>query len=300
MVVGGGPGGLEAARVAALRGHRVMLFEAAGRLGGQLVLAARPQSRQRMIGIADWLAAEVERLGVDVRTNVYAEAETVTAEAPDVAVVATGGLPNTEVFPEGAGGAGSAEGAELVASVWDVLGGHVKPGGDVLLYDDNGRHQGVSSAEFLAASGARVELATPDRAPGFELGTASFPVYLRDLYKLRRPLHAGPQPGRGAPRRQPAGRHPAERVQRARVRTDRRPGGGRPRHPTERRALLSPSSLAPATWARSIRKPFWRAGPRTLERNPEGGYELFRIGDAVASRDVHAAVLEALRLCKDL
>jgi 2,4-dienoyl-CoA reductase-like NADH-dependent reductase (Old Yellow Enzyme family) len=211
-VVGGGPGGLEAARVAALRGHEVVLFEAADRLGGQVTLAARPKSRQRMIGIADWLISEVERLGVEVRTNVYAEAETVTAENPDVVIVATGGLPNTDIFAE------AVEGAEHVASVWNVLGGHVTPGGDVLLYDDNGGHQGVSCAEFLAMAGARVELATPDRAPGFG---------------ARRPLHPGPEPGGGAPRRQPPDRHTAERVQRAGERAPGRPGGGRPRHPAQ-------------------------------------------------------------------
>src|SRR5262249_48795254 len=95
-VVGGGPGGLEAARVAAERGHTVVLFEAASRLGGQLLLAVRATWRKDLIAIVDWRAAELARLGVEVRLDTYAEAEQVLREQPDAVIVATGGLPNTE------------------------------------------------------------------------------------------------------------------------------------------------------------------------------------------------------------
>ena len=293
VVVGGGPGGLEAARVAALRGHEVVLFEAAHRLGGQINLAARPRSRQRMIGIADWLTSEVERLGVDTRTNVYAEAETVTAEAPDVVIVATGGLPNTEIFAEGV------EGAAHVASVWDVLGGHVTPGGEVLLYDDNGRHQGVSCAEFLAAAGARVELATPDRAPAFELGTASFPTYLRDLYTLG--VRFTPDHNLVAVRREGNRLVATLRNEYSEEESERTVD-----HVVVDHGTLPNDALyfALQAGARNLgevdQQALLEGRPQNLVRNPEGTYQLFRIGDAVASRDVHAAVLEALRLCKDL
>ena len=70
---------MEAARVLALRGHRVTLFEAGQRLGGQILLAAKAAWRKDMIGIADWLAAEVKRLGVTIRLNHFAEADDVTA-----------------------------------------------------------------------------------------------------------------------------------------------------------------------------------------------------------------------------
>jgi 2,4-dienoyl-CoA reductase-like NADH-dependent reductase (Old Yellow Enzyme family) len=293
VVVGGGPGGLEAARVAALRGHRVVLFEAAGRLGGQINLAARPASRQRMIGIADWLAAEVERLGVDLRTNTYAEAETVTAEEPDVVIVATGGLPNTEIFAEGA------EGAAHVASVWDVLGGHVKPSGEVLLYDDNGRHQGVSCAEFLAAAGARVELVTPDRAPAFELGAASFPIYLRDLYKLG--VRFTPDQNLVSVRREGNRLVATLRNEYSEAQSERSVD-----HVVVDHGTLPQNELFVAlkTGARNLgeldQQALLAGRPQDLAHNPRGTYQLFRIGDAVAGRDIHAAVLEALRLCKDL
>ncbi len=293
VVVGGGPGGLEAARVCALRGHDVVLFEATDRLGGQVTLAARPASRQRMIGIADWLVAEVERLGVDTRTNCYAEAETVTAEAPNVVIVATGGLPNTAIFPEGA------EGAAHVSSVWDVLGGYVKPNGEVLLYDDNGRHQGISCAEFMAAAGAQVELVTPDRAPAFELGTASFPNYLRDLYK--RGVRFTPDQNLVAVRREGNRLVATLKNEYSEALSERTVDQVVVDHGT---LPLDELYVALQARARNLGEVDQQAlldnRPQDLVRNPQGSYQLFRIGDAVAGRDIHAAVLESLRLCKDL
>ncbi|HLJ20163.1 MAG TPA: NADH:flavin oxidoreductase, partial [Stellaceae bacterium] len=99
VVVGGGPAGLEAARVSAERGHRVTLFEAADRLGGQVLLAARASWRKDIVGIIDWRRQELERLGVDLRLNTYAERAEVLAEEPEVVIVATGGTPDIEWIP---------------------------------------------------------------------------------------------------------------------------------------------------------------------------------------------------------
>src|SRR4030095_7339385 len=92
--VGAGPAGLEAARVAAERGHKVVLFEAASQLGGQLLLAVRATWRRDLIAIVDWRTAELARLGVDVRLNTYATADDVLREKPDAVIVATGGMPD--------------------------------------------------------------------------------------------------------------------------------------------------------------------------------------------------------------
>ena len=132
VVVGAGPAGLEAARVSALRGHEVVVFEAASEPGGQVVLAARATWRKDLLGIVQWLASEVERLGAVMHFNRYAETQDVLAEQPDIVVVATGGVPNIDWV----------DGAEHVVSVWDVLGGQVEPGAEVLVYDDHGDHQG--------------------------------------------------------------------------------------------------------------------------------------------------------------
>jgi NADPH-dependent 2,4-dienoyl-CoA reductase/sulfur reductase-like enzyme len=160
VVVGGGPSGLEAARVLAERGHRVVLLEAANRLGGQLVLAAKTRLRRELIGIVDWRIAELERLGVDIRPNVYAEAAYVLAEAPDLVIVATGGTPDF----------GPVAGSELCLSVFDALANPAQVADDVLIYDATGRHPAPSAAAQIAAAGKAVTFVArdPSIAPEME------------------------------------------------------------------------------------------------------------------------------------
>src|SRR3546814_694695 len=101
VIVGAGPGGLEAARVAGERGHEVIVFEATGSAGGQIRLTAQSPRRHEMMGIVDWRLAQCEKLGVNIRYNTWAEADTVLSERPDVVIVATGGLPHTDVLATG-------------------------------------------------------------------------------------------------------------------------------------------------------------------------------------------------------
>ncbi len=125
VVVGAGPAGLEAARVAGERGHEVVVLEAAQVAGGQVRLCALSPRKKDMLGIVDWRMSECARLGVEFRFGVWAEVADVLALAPDVVIVATGGLADSEVF---------AAGNELVVSAWDILSGDVKPGQDVLIW----------------------------------------------------------------------------------------------------------------------------------------------------------------------
>ena len=118
VVVGAGPAGLEAARVAGERGHRVTVLEAMPWAGGQIRLAARNPRRRDLMGIVEWRVAELERLGVDVQYDALADGRDVLALEPDVVVVATGGLPQ---LPE------LEDGGDLVVTTWDVLGGDVTP-----------------------------------------------------------------------------------------------------------------------------------------------------------------------------
>lgn len=128
VVVGGGPAGLEAARVCALRGHAVILLEALDCLGGQVVLAAKAEWRRDLLAVTDWLAAEINHLGVEVRCSLFAESETVMPLDPDIVIIATGGLPDLEWL----------EGHEHCDSVWDILSGGTKVRETVLLYDELG------------------------------------------------------------------------------------------------------------------------------------------------------------------
>src|SRR5712692_3834830 len=167
VVVGGGPGGLEAARVAAERGHKVVLFEAASKLGGQLLIAVRATWRRDLIAIVDWRAAELERLGVDVRLNSFAEADDILAERPDAVIIATGGVPDTEWL----------EGGEHCTSVWDVLADSTRAKADVIVYDGTGRHEAVSCALHLAENGRDVQFVTIDDNVGLEMEYSARVVY---------------------------------------------------------------------------------------------------------------------------
>ena len=287
VVVGAGPAGLEAARVSASRGHDVVLFEAGSEPGGQILLAARATWRRDLIGIARWLTNEMDKLGVDMRLNRYAEEADVLAENPDVVIVATGGVPDTECV----------EGAEHVVSLWDILGGQVQPGSNILLFDDHGDHHGPSGAEFLAEQGAKVELATPDRSIAQELGATNFSVHLKNLYRAGVTLTPDVRLGAVRPKGngleatlvneysgetttrdidQVVVEHGTMPVDDVFVALETRAGN---------RGMTDLDALA-------------EGRPQPL--GPEGSFSLFRVCDAVASRNIHAALYDSLRICKDL
>eukprot|EP01035_Chromulina_nebulosa_P057264 gene57264-78469_t len=175
VIVGAGPAGLEAARVAAERGHEVLVLEAAGDPGGQIRLTARSPRRKEMMSIIDWRMAQCEKLGVTFRFNTWAEAGTVEAENPDVVIVATGGIAHTDVLSKG---------NEHVVSSWDILSGDVKPGTNVLLFDDAGDPAALQAAEVLANAGAKVEIMTPDRSFAPEVMAMNLVPYMRSLQNL--------------------------------------------------------------------------------------------------------------------
>ncbi len=152
VVVGGGVGGPEAARVAALRGHRVILFEAAPAPGGQVLAAARAPKREDYAVIASWLAGQVKKLGVEVRMNTPASAADVLAESPEAVVVATGATPRVPDIP----------GATLphVTTAVDVLMGRVAPGKRCVVVDGDGHFAGPTTADFLAGKGCDVTIIT--------------------------------------------------------------------------------------------------------------------------------------------
>ena len=289
VVIGGGPGGLEAARVSAARGHRVVLFEAAGELGGQVAIAARAGWRRDLIGIVRWLAEEAERLGAEIRLNHYAEAADVLAERPDVVVVATGGLPNLDIL----------EGSEQVDSVWDVLTGQVDVKPRVLIFDDHGDHQALSCAEYMAERGAEVELVTPDRAMGEELGISNYGVHCRNFARL-------------GIRVTPNTRVVAVENDQSRLRARLRDEYGGAEQAREIDQVIVEHGVLPLEALYDELKPSSRnlgevdleslsgRRPRWPERNPTGAFELFRVGDATASRNIHAAIFDSLRLCQAL
>ena len=161
VVVGGGPAGMQAAVTAAERGHRVVLLERESRLGGQIPLAASVPSRAEMLDITRNLSASVARLGVDVRLGCEADVGLVRSLDPDVVVVATGASPTRPWW------AGE---SSRVVDVRDVLEGRVSPAGRVAVVDELGFHQATSVAELLSDRGCHVEILTNGMVVGQDLG----------------------------------------------------------------------------------------------------------------------------------
>ena len=174
VVIGAGPAGLEAARVAAERGHDVVVFEAQPDPGGQVRLTAQSARRRDMISIIEWRMAQCAARDVAFHFNTWAEVDDVTALDPDVVIVATGGVPNTELFETG-------QDAPHVVTSWDMIAGDVKPAQHVLIYDESGDHPALQAAEVAAASGATVEVMTPDRTFSPDIMAMNLVPYMRSL-----------------------------------------------------------------------------------------------------------------------
>lgn len=283
VVVGGGPSGLEAARVLAERGHRVVLLEAANRLGGQLVLAAKAHLRRDLIGIVDWRIAELERLGVDIRPNIYAEAAYVLAEAPDLVIVATGGTPDF----------GPAAGSELCLSVFDALGNPAQVADDVLIYDATGRHPAPSAAAQIAAAGKAVTFVARDPSIAPEMEHHSSITYRKALveHDVRTLLEYELV--------SVSARNGLREVVLRHLLT------GRELSSTHKQIIVEHGTipvsdifdeLRPLSVNDGVTEIETLIGTSPLREPPMSGFELHRIGDAISSRSVHAAMLDALRL----
>jgi 2,4-dienoyl-CoA reductase-like NADH-dependent reductase (Old Yellow Enzyme family)/thioredoxin reductase len=288
-IVGAGPAGMEAARVAAERGHAVTVFEAADQPGGQIRLTALQERRREMISIIRWRFEQCEKRGVTFRFNTFADAEVVSATLPDEVIIATGGLPHTEVLTAG---------NDLVCSAWDILSGDSKPGSNVLIFDDAGDHAGLQAADLISATGAKVEIVTPDRSFAPEVMAMNLVPYMRALQKrdttftvtwrLMSVVLEGNQ-------------------LRATLGSDY---GGVSRDRLVDQVVVNHGTrplddlyfeLKPQS--RNFGEVDYTAlstgEPQILGQNPNGQFRLFRIGDAVAARNTHAAIYDALRLVKD-
>ena len=286
VVVGAGPGGLEAARVAAERGHEVVVYEAAREPGGQILLTARSRARQEMIGIIDWRMAQCNARGVKFHFETFAEADEVLAERPDVVIIATGGSPHTDVLKTG---------NDLVVSSWDILSGGVKPGANVLLFDDAGDHAALQAAQVIAESGAKLEVMTPDRSFAPEVMAMTLVPYMRALQKLDVTFTV-------TFRLEEVTRDGGELL--AIVGSDY--GGVRKERHVDQ-VVINHGTLPNDEIYFALKPRSSNAGAVDYSRliagvaQPQGtAFQLFRIGDAVSARNTHAAVYDALRLVKDL
>jgi NADPH-dependent 2,4-dienoyl-CoA reductase/sulfur reductase-like enzyme len=289
VIVGAGPAGLEAARVASGRGHRVTVLEAAPDAGGQVRLTAKSPRRRELIGIIDWRMAQCAAHDVTFHFNSYAEARDVLALSPDVVIIATGGLPTTDVLTTG---------NDLVVSAWDILSGDVKAGNNVLLFDDAGDHTALQAAQMIAEAGAKIEIMTPDRSFAPEVMAMNLVPYMRAMqdknvtftvtYRLASVKKDGNQLCATIGSDYVFLEKTAHYDQ-VIVNHGTQPLDGL-------YFELKPLSLNQG----AVDYGALLDGRAQHEHRGQKGFALYRIGDAVSSRNIHAAIYDGLRLMKDI
>jgi NADPH-dependent 2,4-dienoyl-CoA reductase/sulfur reductase-like enzyme len=263
----------------------VKVFEASDAPGGQLRLASRAGWRKDVDSIIAWRMSELDHLGVEVNLNQYVELDDVIAEQPNTVICATGGIPDLEWLP----------GHDLGTSVWDILSGITALKDDVVVYDGTGRHPALTVAEFCKDAGKQLSLVLLDDRPGAEIEYGERVTWKRELARkgiaplLERRLTGIEKDGDRLLARftheltdvqftlsadqviVEHGTVPCEELFQA-LRPHSRNDGV-----TEIKHLL--------------------AGKKQPDDDDSGRFALYRIGDAVASRNLAAAMFDALRLC---
>ena len=293
VVVGAGPAGLEAARIAGERGHEVIVFEAAPDPGGQIRLCAKSERRRDMLGIVDWRMQQCAKKNVKFNFNVVAESQDVLDEKPHVIIIATGGMPNLELFE-------TKKDLENVYTSWDIISGDIKLSDNILIYDEAGDHAGMQSAEIAIKEGSTVEFMTPDRLISSEIMGMNLTPYLKNLQDKKITYSI------------------AKRLLDVSIKGNKL------------NALIGSDYDENFKYNSSYDQVFLNYGIKPLDelyyslvpfsknkgevdynkfingeeqdiiKSDNNKFNLFRIGDAVSSRNIHAAIYDALRLVINL
>ena len=289
IVVGAGPAGLEAARVCSEQGHSVTVFEASDKPGGQINLITRSKRRKDMAGIIDWRIGICEANKVKFNFNSFASKDEILSENPDIVIIATGGIPNTDILNEG---------SDLVASTWDILSGNVNIEDDVILYDDGGNYPGLQAAEMISSETSKLEIVTPERFFSPDIGGMNFVPYGKNFYEKNVKISLN-----------------------SRVKSVFRKGN--------RLGVKISSDYSDLTFEKETSQVIVEHGTSPVDdlyfelkdqsknlgqvdykslikglnkeiiKNKKGDFFLFRVGDAISSRNIHAAIYDSLRICKD-
>ena len=293
VVVGAGPAGLEAARIAGERGHEVVVFEAAPDPGGQIRLCAKSERRKDMLGIIDWRVEQCAKKNVKFNFNVVAESQDVLDEKPHTIIIATGGMPNLELFE-------TKKDLENVYTSWDIISGDIKLSDNILIYDEAGDHTGMQSAEIAIKEGSTVEFMTPDRLISSEIMGMNLTPYLKNLQDKKITYSI------------------AKRLLDVSIKGNKL------------NALIGSDYDENFKYNSSYDQVFLNYGIKPLDelyyslvpfsknkgevdynkfingeeqdiiKSDNNKFNLFRIGDAVSSRNIHAAIYDALRLVINL
>jgi len=293
VVVGAGPGGLEAARIAAERGHEVIVFEAAPDPGGQIRLCAKSARRKDMMGIIDWRMQQCLKKNVKFNFNIIAEAQDVINENPDTIIIATGGMPNLELFE-------TKKDLENVFTSWDIISGDVKLAENILIYDEAGDHTAMQSAEIAIEKGSTVEFMTPDRLISSEIMGMNLTPYLKNLQNKKITYSI------------------AKRLKDVSIKGNKLNAiigsdyDENFKHSSTYDQIFLNYGVKPlddlyfnlVSFSKNEGEvnytKFIKGEIQNIIKNKNNKFNLYRIGDAVSSRNIHAAIYDALRLVINL
>jgi 2,4-dienoyl-CoA reductase-like NADH-dependent reductase (Old Yellow Enzyme family)/thioredoxin reductase len=292
VIVGAGPAGLEAARVAAERGHHVVVFEAQPDPGGQVRLTAQSPRRREMISIIDWRMAQCAARDVEFHFNTWAEADDVINQNPNVVIIATGGMPNTELLESG-------KDTPHVTTSWDIIAGDVKPAQSILIYDESGDHAALQAAEVAANAGAKIEIMTPDRTFSAGVMAMNLVPYMRSLQDKDTTFTVA---------RRLLGVELRGNKLEAQIGTDYSDHSDIHEYD---QVVVNYGTLPLDELYFDLKNLSSNGGavdhdalvnghPQNIVKNTDSQFQLFRIGDAVSARNTHAAIYDALRLLKDI
>ena len=290
VIVGAGPSGLEAARICSERGHEVIVFEATDKPGGQINLITRSTKRKDMIGIVDWRVQMCEKNNVKIIYNNFVTKEEILKEEPNVIIIATGGVPNIDVLEEG---------SDLVVSTWDVLSGNVNLEDDIVLYDDGGYFSGLQAAELISEKSKNFEVITPERFFAPDIGGMNFVPYGRNLYEKNVKISINKRISKVYKKGNRLGikiiSDYSDKVYEQETSQVIVEHGTLPLDDLYFSLKPNSKNIGEVDY-KSLKKGI----NRLINKNIDGKYYLFRVGDAISSRNIHAAIYDSLRICKDL
>ena len=290
VIVGAGPSGLEAAKISSERGHRVVVFEASNIPGGQLNLITRSKRRRDMVGIIDWRIKACKKHNVKFYFDTFATKEIILNENPDIVIIATGGLPNKDILEEG---------NELSCSAWDIISGTINIEDDVILFDDNGAYPGLQAAEIISNKGSTLEIITPERFFSPEIGGLNHVIYAKQFIDkdvtitINKRLKSIKKDGN----RLSAiiGSDYSNKIENKKTSQIVVEHGTIPNADLYFELKNDSKNLGSIDYTTLIKGKL-----NEIVLNNEGKYFLYRVGDAVSSRNMHASIYDSLRLCKDL
>tara|TARA_Y100000590_G_scaffold296659_1_gene334262 strand:+ start:1615 stop:3654 length:2040 start_codon:yes stop_codon:yes gene_type:complete len=289
VIVGAGPAGLEAARVSSELGHNVIVFEASDKAGGQINLITRSRKRRDMVGIIDWRLNICESNKVKFKFNSFASKEDIASENPDIVIVATGGVPNIDVLKEG---------SDLIVSTWDILSGSVNIEDDVILYDDGGNYPGLQAAEMILDKALKLEIVTPERFFSPDIGGMNFVPYGKNFYEKKVKISLTSRINSVFRKGNRLGvkicSDYSDKIFEKETSQVVIEHGTLPVDDLYFELKDQSKNLGEVNYKSLI-----NGYNKEIIKNEKGNFFLFRVGDAISSRNIHAAIYDSLRICKD-